>query len=238
MAERRMFAKCITESDAFLDMPLSTQALYFHLGMVADDDGFVSSPKKITRSISASEDDLKLLIAKRFILAFESGVVVIKHWKMNNYIPKDRYKPTVYTEEKALIELKDNNSYTECIQTVDNPSTQVRLGKDSIGKDRLGKDSIVDVIKSYEEEIGMATSTTVTTLESYLEDLPEDMIIRAIELASEQNKRSLAYIKGILNSWIRKNYKTLADVDNERQQKQVQTSTNIFAEIAREEGIF
>ena len=86
MAERRMFAKCITESDAFLDMPLSTQALYFHLGMVADDDGFVSSPKKITRSINASEDDLKLLLAKRFVLGFESGIVVIKHWKMNNYI--------------------------------------------------------------------------------------------------------------------------------------------------------
>ena len=85
----------------------------------------------------------------------------------------------------------------------------------------------------------MATPTTVTTLESYLEDLSEDMIIRAIELASEQNKRSLAYIKGILNSWIRKNYKTLADVDNEKQQTQTsQASTNIFAEIAREEGIF
>ena len=102
----------------------------------------------------------------------------------------------------------------------------------------VDKNNIVTVIKSYEEEIGMATSTTVTTLESYLEDLPEDMIIRAIELASERNKKNLAYIKGILNSWIRKNYKTLADVDNERQQKQVQTSTNIFAEIAREEGIF
>ena len=219
MAERRMFAKCITESDAFLDMPLSTQALYFHLGMVADDDGFVSSPKKITRSISASEDDLKLLIAKRFILTFESGIVVIKHWKMNNYIAKDRYKPTVYVEEKSRLELKDNNSYTECIQPVYKLDTQVRLGKDSIGKD-----SINVVIKRYEEEIGFATPTTLTTLLSYQDDLSEEMIIKAIEIASERNKKNLSYIKGILNSWISKGYKTLADIENE---KQTNTKSNI-----------
>ena len=218
MAERRMFAKCITESDAFLDMPLSTQALYFHLGMVADDDGFVSSPKKITRSINASEDDLKLLIAKRFILTFESGIVVIKHWKMNNYIAKDRYKPTVYVEEKSMLELKDNNSYTECIQPVYKMDTQVRLGKVSIGKD-----SINVVIKRYEEEIGFATPTTLTTLLSYQDDLTDEMIIKAIEIASERNKKNLSYIKGILNSWISKGYKTLADIENEQNNK----TTNI-----------
>ena len=135
MAERRMFAKTITESDAFLDMPLSTQALYFHLGMVADDDGFVNSPKKIVRMIGCAEDDLKLLIAKRFILTFENGVVVIKHWKVNNYIAKDRYKETIYKDLKALIQVKEDNSYTECIQDVYKLDTQVRLGKDSIGKD-------------------------------------------------------------------------------------------------------
>ena len=219
MAERRMFAKCITESDAFLDMPLSTQALYFHLGMVADDDGFVSSPKKITRSINASEDDLKLLLAKRFILTFESGIVVIKHWKMNNYIAKDRYKPTVYVEEKSRLELKDNNSYTECIQPVYKLDTQVRLGKDSIGKD-----SINVVIKRYEEEIGFATPTTLTTLLSYQDDLSEEMIIKAIEIASERNKKNLSYIKGILNSWIAKGYRVLADIENEKQTK---TKSNI-----------
>ena len=219
MAERRMFAKCITESDAFLDMPLSTQALYFHLGMVADDDGFVSSPKKITRSINASEDDLKLLLAKRFVLGFESGIVVIKHWKMNNYIAKDRYKPTVYVEEKSRLELKDNNSYTECIQPVHKLDTQVRLGKDSIGKD-----SINVVIKRYEEEIGFATPTTLTTLLSYQDDLSEEMIIKAIEIASERNKKNLSYIKGILNSWISKGYRVLADIENE---KQTNTKSNI-----------
>lgn len=130
-----MFAKTITESDAFLDMPMSSQCLYFHLGMVADDDGFVNSPKKIQRMIGASEDDLKLLIAKRFLLPFDSGVVVIKHWKMNNFIRNDRYKPTVYQEEKALLTTNENGSYSLGIPNDNQRYTQVRLGKVSIGKD-------------------------------------------------------------------------------------------------------
>ena len=108
MAERRMFAKTIIDSDAFLEMPLSSQALYFHLSMRADDDGFINNPKKIQRVIGASEDDLKLLVAKSFIIPFESGIVVIKHWKIHNYIQSDRYKPTVYREEKALLNVKTN----------------------------------------------------------------------------------------------------------------------------------
>ena len=112
MAERRMFAKTIIDSDAFLDMPLSAQALYFHLSMRADDDGFVNNPKKIQRMVGASDDDCKLLIMKRFILTFESGVIVIKHWKIHNYIQKDRYKETVYRKEKSMLELKKNNSYS------------------------------------------------------------------------------------------------------------------------------
>lgn len=143
MAERRMFAKTIIDSDAFLDMPLSAQALYFHLSMRADDDGFINNPKKIQRMIGASDDDCKLLIAKRFIITFESGVIVIKHWKIHNYIQKDRYKPTIYQEEKALLNTKDNKAYTECIQDGYNTDTQVRvrleLGKDSIELDKGNK---------------------------------------------------------------------------------------------------
>ena len=145
MAERRMFAKTIIDSDAFLDMPMSTQALYFHLSMRADDDGFINNPKRIQRMIGASDDDLKLLIAKAFLIIFESGVVVIKHWKIHNYIQSDRYKPTVYAEEKALLDVKKNKAYTfnsECIQNVYNTDTQDRLGKDRLGKDRLGKDRL------------------------------------------------------------------------------------------------
>ena len=137
MAERRMFTKKITNSDAFIDMPLSTQALYFHLNMEADDDGFNSSPKKIQRMIGASDDDLKLLFAKNFIIPFESGVVVIKHWKLHNYIRNDRYKETVYQEEKALLEVKDNNVYTLGIPNGYQMDTQVRLGKVSIDKNSI-----------------------------------------------------------------------------------------------------
>ena len=112
MAERRMFAKTIIDSDAFLDMPLSTQSLYFHLSMRADDDGFVNNPKKIQRMIGASDDDLKVLLAKHFLIPFETGIVVIKHWRIHNYIQKDRYKETTYQEEKAMLEIKENNAYT------------------------------------------------------------------------------------------------------------------------------
>lgn len=113
MAERRMFTQKIIDSDAFLDMPLSTQSLYFHLNMRADDDGFVNNPKRIQRTIGASDDDLKLLIAKRFIIGFECGVIVIKHWRMHNTLRKDRYNPTQYQEELAMLDVKDNNAYTE-----------------------------------------------------------------------------------------------------------------------------
>ena len=133
MAERRMFAKTVIDSDAFLDMPLSAHALYFHLSMRADDDGFINNPKKIQKMIGASDDDCKLLIMKRFIIPFESGIVVIKHWKIHNYIQKDRYNPTLYQEEKDQLTLNGNKAYTEknngCIQNVYNTDTQVRLGK-------------------------------------------------------------------------------------------------------------
>lgn len=108
-----MFTQKIIDSDAFLDMPLSTQALYFHLNMRADDDGFVNNPKRIQRTVGASEDDLKLLIAKRFLICFENGVIVIKHWRMHNTLKSDRYRPTQYQEEYKMLEVKDNKAYTE-----------------------------------------------------------------------------------------------------------------------------
>lgn len=116
MAERRMFAKTIIDSDAFLDMPLSTQCLYFHLSMRADDEGFINNPRKIQRMVGAADDDMRLLIAKRFILVFESGVIVIKHWKIHNYIQKDRFKKTLYDREKKMIAVDEKGAYTECVQ--------------------------------------------------------------------------------------------------------------------------
>ena len=138
MAQRRMFSLQIVDSAAFLEMPISSQLLYFHLSMRADDDGFVGNPKKISRIVNANDDDFKVLLAKRFVLSFESGVIVIKHWKIHNYIQSDRYKETLYLEEKKNIITKENNSYTECIQNVSKVDTQVRL---ELGKVRLGKEN-------------------------------------------------------------------------------------------------
>lgn len=144
MAQRRMFSMKIVDSDAFLEMPVTAQNLYFHLSMRADDDGFNDSPKKVMRVIGAKEDDLKILLAKRFIIGFESGIVVIKHWKIHNYIAPDRYHPTHYQEELSALEIKDNGSYTDCIQDVlqDDYSGKVRLGKERIGKVSIVKDNI------------------------------------------------------------------------------------------------
>lgn len=124
MAQKRMFTMKIVDSDAFLDMPATTQCLYFHLNMRADDDGFIGNPKRIMKITGASEDDLRLLIAKRFVLTFEDGVIVIKHWRMHNTLSRDRYAETSYTDEKKMLLLKDNGSYS---LTGGNPIDDTRL---------------------------------------------------------------------------------------------------------------
>lgn len=149
MAEKRMFAKTIVLSDAFLDMPMSARCLYFTFGMLADDDGFVSSPKGIMRQCGASVDDLNILIAKRYVLAFESGIIVIKHWRINNYLRQDRYTPTTYVEEKESLSLDAKGAYVESgeapvgippgIPAVDHP---VYPDKDREDKDRLEEDRL------------------------------------------------------------------------------------------------
>lgn len=160
MAERRMFAKTIIDSDAFIDMPVTARLLYYDLSMRADDDGFVNSPKKIMRMIGASQDDLSILIMRKFIIPFDSGIVVIKHWRIHNYIQKDRYKPTKYEEEKNQLVIKDNGAYTldtDCIQDVYKLDTQVRL---ELGKDR---DSLDNKRKRF-------TPPTLTDVKQYCEE--------------------------------------------------------------------
>lgn len=158
MAQRRMFSPQIVDSDAFLDMSPSAQNLYFHLGMRADDDGFVGNPKKILRVVGGNDDDLKILLAKRFLLSFESGVVVIKHWLIHNLIRADLYKETTYKNEKSKLGLNENGAYTEIregvselkkieppewlkirrkdLRTANVPQTALRLGKVRVGKER------------------------------------------------------------------------------------------------------
>lgn len=145
MANRRMFSRDIVDTDLFLDMPGSTQALYFQLGMRADDDGFVASPKKITTLVGCNADDLKLLIAKGFLIQFGSGIVVVTHWKINNYLRSDRYRPTVHKTEKEML-IDSDSGYR--LSTVGIPSdipdgyqrdTQYRKVKVSEGKERTGQ---------------------------------------------------------------------------------------------------
>ena len=196
MAERRMFAKTIIDSDAFLDMPLSTQSLYFHLSMRADDDGFINNPKKIQRMIGCADDDLKVLIAKNFIIPFESGIVVIKHWKIHNYIRNDRYKETVYQEEKAMINTKDNNAYTLGIPS-DNQVVYQMDTQDRLGKDRLDKESIEDISDSSESAPApkkavkhkhgeyLKVLLTDNEVEKLIEEYGKDMTVKLIKFLDE-----------------------------------------------------
>ena len=157
MAERRMFSKTIIDSDLFMDLPLTAQALYFHLSMRADDDGFIGNSKKLCRMLGVGEEDLALLIEKELLIKFDSGVVAVKHWKEHNKIRKDRYKATIYLEEKKALgeesgkleneeiepeKASDNQVATKWQPNDNQMATQVRLGKDSIGKDSLDKDSL------------------------------------------------------------------------------------------------
>lgn len=148
MAERRMFSKTVTESDSFYcDISVEAQCLYFHLSMNADDDGFVNTYRKIMRMLNVDEETLEELINARFIIYFDSGVIAIKHWKINNYIQKDRYTETVYKTEKANLYLKKNKAYTLdqtkgsplCIQNVSTSDSQFSLVKFSLELEKLNK---------------------------------------------------------------------------------------------------
>lgn len=224
MAERRMFAKTIIDSDAFMDMPLSTQALYFHLSMRADDEGFINSPKKIQRMVGASDDDLKVLVLKRFILPFESGVVVIKHWRIHNYIRNDRFKPTVYTEEKALLEYKGNGAYTE-VETDGIPSdnqvvyqmdTQVRIGKDSL---ELGKGRVV---------AGILTSEEYSELCESIGQADTDYYMQRVKAFRAKKPDAIFNAKATILKWHRE--------DAQKGSKNKKESSNPFLELLREEG--
>ena len=213
MAERRMFTKKITESDAFLDMPSSTQALYFHLNMSADDDGFVNNPKKIQRMVGASDDDIKLLIAKSFVITFDSGIIVIKHWKMHNYIQKDRYKPTDYIDEKSMLSIKKNKSYTLNVPVLDTESVQdVSIGKDRLGKDRLGKVR-VDKDKEKKEHVvydpDELLNQSIIDFIDFRKKIKSPMTDRAITLmlnklnkmATDNDKKIEILNQSIINGW-------------------------------------
>lgn len=222
MAQRRMFSKKITETDTFLDMPMSSQCLYFHLNMSADDDGFIGNAKTIKRMIGASDDDLKILLSKEFLIPFENGVVVIKDWKIHNYIQKDRYNETIYKEEKSRLGENESKQYqrlqdmdTKCIQNVSSSDTQVRIGKDRLGKDRQEEEETPaaarDEMESY---FGSLTQFMYEDLEFYKDkfDEPNEIIIEAIDICRQRSAKHWNYAKSIIQSWRNHNLKTLSDV--------------------------
>ena len=212
-----MFAKTIVTSDAFLDMPPTTRSLYMLLCVMADDDGFVNAPRSIMRMSGATDDDMKLLIVKRFVLTFESGVVVIKHWRIHNLIQKDRYKETKYLEEKAMLALDENNAYTEadssmypeCIQPVSKPESQVRLGKVSTGKSRIGEDNEEAAPpKPTKHKYGMYKNVLLSDEEyqKLIEEFPHDYterIERLSEYIASTGKKYKSHLATI-RSWARK----------------------------------
>ena len=215
MAERRMFAKTIVLSDAFLDMPLSARCLYFTLGMFADDDGFVNNPKSIMRQVGASNDDLSLLLAKSFILGFESGVIVIKHWRIHNYIQKDRYKESKYIEEKATIMVDQKGAYTKCIHSVSNMDTQDRLGEVSLVKDSIVEDNIASPAqptKPTRHKYGMYNNVLLSDedMEKLQAEFPHDYsdrIERLSEYIASTGKSYKSHLATI-RSWAKKDKAT------------------------------
>lgn len=174
MAERRMFAKTIVLSDAFLDMPMSARCLYFTLGMLADDDGFVGSPKAIMRQCGASEDDMRILVSKKYVLGFDSGVLVIKHWRLNNYLRNDRHVQTTYTEELATLGIDDKGAYTQNVEKMERLPVGIPNDNQVVysryTQDRLGKDSQDNNIYSRAEDSPTAhpEQADVTEIVEYL----------------------------------------------------------------------
>lgn len=230
MAEKRMFAKSIVLTDAFLDMPMSARCLYFTLGMLADDDGFVGSPKSIMRQCGASQDDLSILIAKRYVLAFDSGVIVIKHWRINNYLRADRYTETTYLEEKNTLVLDGKGSYTEAGIPPGIPSIdQERLVEGREEKDRVEElsqhhprareNAIQDpdfakVMGFYMDEIArnVPSSTVTTEIQGFVSEMGDDIVLHAMKRAAEADKHDWRYVKGILNRYKTSGLDTLEKV--------------------------
>jgi hypothetical protein len=251
MAERRMFAKTIIDSDAFLEMPQSTQLLYFHLSMRADDDGFINKPKSIMHMVGCKEDDIKLLIAKKFIIPFETGIVVIKHWKIHNYIRSDRYIETKYKEEKAILELDENSAYrtiSEClphgIPSDNQMDTQDRLGKDRLGEVREGKENtkaVDEIFDHYCETFkGLYTRLTLTDkrkahikarlLEGYTVEQAKQAIsnIRTSSFHCGENDKNMMYAT---IEFIFRNTETLEKWINHIPKKSGNANTNMALEL-------
>lgn len=232
MAQKRMFNLEVIDTDLFLEMPPSSQSLYFHLGMRADDDGFVSSPKRIISMVNSSADDLKILEAKGLVIGFETGIIVITDWNINNSLRKDRAKKTRYIQEKNMLSLNENGSYilrqpsdnqmTTIAQPSDNQMTaQISIDKVSIEEVSIDylqtssqEEQVKQVVSCYESNVGNLVNPII--LEEFLSFMKDGMeaevICQAIKEAVLKENRNMKYIKGILINWLNANCLTLNQV--------------------------
>lgn len=238
-----------------LEMPSSSQSLYFHLGMRADDEGFVSSPKRIINMVNSSLDDLKILVAKGLIIEFESGIVVITDWNINNSIRRDRSKKTRYLKEKDILTLTENGSYViddhsvrqmgaQCQPSDNQVSAQISIDKISIDKisiDKTREECVRSVVSCYEENVGnLITPTILEEINYYMDHGMEcEVICQAIKEAVLKEKRNFSYVKGILNNWMNANLFTMreviayqnnfkTDIANAKEKRRVVNEDNLF----------
>lgn len=241
MAERRMFAKTIIDSDAFLDMPMSARLLYYDLSMRADDDGFVNSPKKIMRMVGATLDDLNILCVKKFIIPFDSGIVVIKHWKIHNYIRKDTYSETPYREELSMLSIDENKAYTlsdtSRRRAVDEPSTQVSIGKVSIGKDSIESNATATPSPRF-------SKPTVEEVTAYCKERGNHIDAQQFFDFYESKgwkvgNQSMKDWKACVRTWERRDKKTdsqhIGEIDIERHEYSADEINNLYTVIDDEE---
>lgn len=233
MANKRMFSIDVTETDTFLEMPLTAQALYFHLAMRGDDDGFVSNPRSIMRVTGCNENDLKALVESGYIITFRSGVIVISDWKVNNYLRGDRYKPTTFQNELSMLTETANKRYilgsdgqrsTVGIPNGNQLSTQYSIGENRAVVDaattatapRTDSD-LAEIVQHFQEVIGDFPRSALDKLQRYRDSIPAEVICLAFDEAAESGHRSWKYANGILKSWQADGVRTLGDVEARRE---------------------
>ena len=239
MAVKRMFSSSVTETDNFLELPLKSQALYFHLGMQGDDDGFVANPRAIIRSIGCTARDLKPLEAAGYVISFHSKVLVITDWKANNNLRNDRYKPTAFQNELAQLKETTNKRYimacagipsgnqmaTNGIPAVNQVTTQHSIAEHNL--ERSGKKAattaartdsdLAEIVQYFERVIGIFPRSALDKLQRYRDSIPSEVICEAFDEAAESGHRSWKYANGILKSWQADGVRTLGDVEARRE---------------------
>lgn len=231
VANKRMFSVDVTETDAFLDLSHAAQALYFHLGMRGDDDGFVASPRSTMRAIGCTEKELQELHNSGYIIVFRSGVLVITDWRRNNTLKNDRYHKTPFQDEYSQLDETSTKRYILRAGSILGPNRK-RIGDKSEPELNVTKHhiAVVDaaaagsrsdsdlakIVQQYEQTIGLFPRSALNKLQSYRDSIPAEVICKAFDEAAESGHRSWKYVNGILKSWQADGVRTLGDVDARR----------------------